>query len=171
MKKVLVATDKPFAKEAVDGILAKGKAAGYDVVLLEKYGTKDKLLAAVADADAMIIRSDVADKEVIEAGKNLKIIVRAGAGFDNIDLDAATACNVVAMNTPGQNSNAVAELAIGLMIMAARNNYNGKSGSEIKGKKLGIYGYGNVGRIIGKYAMAFGMEVIAYDPFLTKETI
>ncbi|MBQ5458583.1 MAG: 3-phosphoglycerate dehydrogenase, partial [Bacteroidales bacterium] len=109
MKKVLVATDKPFAKEAVDGIQAKAKAAGYEVILLEKYGTKDKLLAAVADVDAMIIRSDVADKEVIEAGKNLKIIVRAGAGFDNIDLNAATACNVVAMNTPGQNSNAVAE--------------------------------------------------------------
>lgn len=171
MKKVLVATDKPFAKEAVDGISAKAKQAGYELVLLEKYGTKDKLLSAVADVDAMIIRSDVADKEVIEAGKNLKIIVRAGAGFDNIDLDAASANKVVAMNTPGQNSNAVAELAIGLMIMAARNNYNGKSGSEIKGKKLGIYGYGNVGRIIGKYAMAFGMEVIAYDPFLTKETI
>jgi len=171
MKKVLVATDKPFAKEAVDGIQAKAKAAGYEVVLLEKYGTKDKLLAAVADVDAMIIRSDVADKEVIEAGKNLKIIVRAGAGFDNIDLNAATACNVVAMNTPGQNSNAVAELAIGLMIMAARNNYNGKSGSEIHGKKLGIYGYGNVGRLLGKYAMGFGMEVVAYDPFLTKEQI
>ncbi|MBQ1607110.1 MAG: 3-phosphoglycerate dehydrogenase, partial [Bacteroidales bacterium] len=171
MKKVLVATDKPFAKEAVDGIQAKAKAAGYEVILLEKYGTKDKLLAAVADVDAMIIRSDVADKEVIEAGKNLKIIVRAGAGFDNIDLNAATACNVVAMNTPGQNSNAVAELAIGLMIMAARNNYNGKSGSEIHGKKLGIYGYGNVGRLLGKYAMGFGMEVVAYDPFLTKEQI
>ncbi len=171
MKKVLVATDKPFAKEAVDGILAKGKSAGYEVVLLEKYGTKDKLLEAVADVDAMIIRSDIADKDVIEAGKNLKIIVRAGAGFDNIDLEAATANNVVAMNTPGQNSNAVAELAIGLMIMIARNNYNGKSGSEISGKKLGIYGYGNVGRLLGKYAMGFGMEVIAYDPFLTKEQI
>lgn len=171
MKKVLVATDKPFAKEAVDGILSKGKAAGYEIVLLEKYGTKENLLSAVADVDAMIIRSDVADKDVIEAGKNLKIIVRAGAGFDNIDLEAATANNVVAMNTPGQNSNAVAELAIGMMIMIARNNYNGKSGSEIAGKKLGIYGYGNVGRLLGKYAMGFGMEVIAYDPFLTKEQI
>ena len=171
MKKVLVATDKPFAKEAVDGIQAKAKEAGYEVILLEKYGTKENLLKAVADVDAMIIRSDIADKDVIEAGKNLKIIVRAGAGFDNIDLNAATACNVVAMNTPGQNSNAVAELVISMMIMIARNNFNGKSGSEINGKKLGIYGYGNVGRILGKYAMAFNMEVIAYDPFLTKEQI
>ena len=169
-KKILVATEKPFAKEATD--LMKAALKGdYKMEFLEKYTTVDQFKAAVADADALIIRSDKATKEIMDAAKNLKIIVRAGAGFDNIDLPEATAHKLIAMNTPGQNSNAVAELAIGLMIMAARNNYNGKSGSEIAGKKLGIYGYGNVGRIIGKYAMAFGMEVIAYDPFLKKEQI
>lgn len=169
-KKILVATEKPFAKEAV----AQMKAAvtpGYEMTFFEKYTSQAELVAAVKDADALIIRSDKATKEVMDAAKNLKIIVRAGAGFDNIDLPEATKHGLVAMNTPGQNSNAVAELAIGMMIMAARNNYNGKSGSEIKGKKIGIYGYGNIGRIIGKYAMAFNMEVIAYDPFLTKESV
>ena len=169
-KKILVATEKPFAAEAVT-LMKEALKGDYKMTFLEKYSSPAELIEAVKDADALIIRSDKATKEVMDAGKNLKIIVRAGAGFDNIDLPEATAHKIVAMNTPGQNSNAVAELAIGMMIMIARNNYNGKSGTEIHGKKLGIYGYGNVGRLIGKYAMGFGMEVIAYDPYLTKEAI
>ena len=169
--KILVATEKPFAPAAVEGIKKVAEQANYEVVLLEKYTDKSQLIDAVADVDAMIIRSDKATKEVIEAAKNLKIIVRAGAGFDNIDLEAATANNVVAMNTPGQNSNAVAELALGMMVMAARNFYNGKAGSELKGKTLGIHAYGNVGRLVGNIAKGFGMKVYAFDPFLKKEDI
>jgi hypothetical protein len=135
--KVLVATDKPFAKVAVDGIRREIEAAGYELVLLEKYGEKAKLLEAVKDANAIIIRSDIIDAEVLDAAKELKIVVRAGAGYDNVDLEAATAHNVCVMNTPGQNSNAVAELAFGLMVMAVRNMYNGTSGTELMGKKLG----------------------------------
>ncbi len=146
--KVLVATDKPFAKVAVDGIRKEIEAAGYELVLLEKYGEKAKLLEAVKDANAIIIRSDIIDAEVLDAAKELKIVVRAGAGYDNVDLEAATAHNVCVMNTPGQNSNAVAELAFGLMVMAVRNMYNGTSGTELMGKKLGIHAYGNVGRNI-----------------------
>jgi D-3-phosphoglycerate dehydrogenase / 2-oxoglutarate reductase len=171
MKKVLIATDKPFAKVAVDGIRKITAAAGYELVLLEKYTDKADLLKAVADVDAMIIRSDIADKEVLEAGKNLKIVVRAGAGYDNIDLVAATENNIVAMNTPGQNSNAVAELAFGMMVLMARNNYNGSSGSELRGKKIGIHAYGNVGRYVAKIAFGFGMDVYAFDPFVKKEAI
>jgi D-3-phosphoglycerate dehydrogenase len=171
MKKVLIATDKPFAKVAVDGIRKITDAAGYELVLLEKYTDKADLLKAVADVDAMIIRSDIADKNVLEAGKNLKIVVRAGAGYDNIDLAAATENNIVAMNTPGQNSNAVAELAFGMMVLMARNNYNGSSGSELRGKKLGIHAYGNVGRYVAKIAFGFGMDVYAFDPFVKKEVI
>ena len=141
--KVLVATEKPFAKVAVDGIKQVVEQAGYELVLLEKYTSKQQLLEAIADVDALIIRSDNVDAEVLDAAKNLKIVVRAGAGYDNIDLEAATAHNVVAMNTPGQNSIAVAELALGLMVMAVRNMYNGTSGTELKGKKLGIHAYGN----------------------------
>ncbi len=162
-KKILVATEKPFAKEAIDlmkGIVAKH--SGYKLELLENYTDAAQLKDAVKDADALIVRSDKATKEVLEAGKNLKIVVRAGAGYDNIDLAAATACNIVAMNTPGQNSNAVAELSIGMMIMSARNNYNGKSGTEIKGKSLGIYGLGNIGKLTAQYAKAFGMTVNVY---------
>ena len=143
--KVLVATEKPFAKVAVDGIREVVEAAGYELALLEKYTEKAQLLEAVADADALIIRSDIVDAEVLDAAKQLKIVVRAGAGYDNIDLVAATARKVVAMNTPGQNSNAVAELALGLMVYAVRNFYNGTSGTELKGKKLGIHAFGNVG--------------------------
>jgi len=165
--KVLVATDKPFAKVAVDGIRKEIEAAGYELVLLEKYGEKAKLLAAVEDVDAIIIRSDVIDAEVLDAAKRLKIVVRAGAGYDNVDLAAATAHNVCVMNTPGQNSNAVAELAFGLMVYAVRNFYNGTSGSELKGKKLGIHAYGNVGRNVAR----FGMEIYAYDAFCPKEVI
>ena len=163
--KVLVATDKPFAKVAVDGIKTVIAEAGYELALLEKYGEKSKLLEAVADADALIIRSDVIDAEVMDAAKQLKIVVRAGAGFDNVDLDAATAHGICVMNTPGQNSNAVAELALGLMVMAVRNFYNGTSGTELKGKRLGIHAYGNVGRNVARIAKGFGMEVSAYDAY------
>lgn len=163
--KVLVATEKPFAKVAVDGIREVVVKAGYELALLEKYTAKQQLLDAVADADAVIIRSDIVDEEVLAAAKNLKIVVRAGAGYDNIDLAAATAHNVVAMNTPGQNSNAVAELALGLMVYAVRNLYNGTSGTELKGKKLGIHAFGNVGRNVARIAQGFGMEVYAYDAY------
>lgn len=167
--KVLIATDKPFAAVAVNGIRDIVKAQGYELVLLEKYTSQDELVAAVADVDAMIIRSDKATKEVIDAAKKLKVIVRAGAGYDNIDLQACTDKGVVAMNTPGQNSNAVAELAFGMMVYMARNFYNGKSGSELKGKKIGIHAYGNVGQNVGRIAHGFGMEVYAFDPFMTDE--
>jgi D-3-phosphoglycerate dehydrogenase len=163
--KVLVATDKPFAKVAVDGIKKVIVEAGYEVALLEKYGDKAKLLEAVADADALIIRSDVIDAEVMDAAKQLKIVVRAGAGFDNVDLAAATVHGICVMNTPGQNSNAVAELALGLMVMAVRNFYNGTSGTELKGKRLGIHAYGNVGRNVARIAKGFGMEISAYDAY------
>lgn len=169
--KVLVATDKPFAKVAVEGIRKEVEGAGYELVLLEKYGEKVKLLEAVKDADAIIIRSDVIDAEVIQAAQNLKIVVRAGAGYDNVDLQAATEKGVCVMNTPGQNSNAVAELALGLMVMAVRNFYNGTSGTELKGKKLGIHAYGNVGRNVARIARGFGMEIYAYDAFCPKEVI
>lgn len=170
-KKVLVATVKPFAPAAVQGIREVVEGAGYELALLEKYESQDDLIKAVADADAMIIRSDKATKEVIDAAKNLKIIVRAGAGYDNIDLAACTAKGIVAMNTPGQNSNAVAELALGMMVYLARNGYNGKAGAELKGKKIGIHAFGNVGRNVGRIAKGFGMEVYAFDPFMTKEQI
>ena len=169
--KVLVATDKPFAKIAVDGIRKEIEAAGYELALLEKYGEKAKLLEAVKDVDAIIIRSDVIDAEVLDAAKELKIVVRAGAGYDNVDLEAATAHNVCVMNTPGQNSNAVAELAFGLMVMAVRNMYNGASGTELKGKKLGIHAYGNVGRNVARIAKGFGMDIYAYDAYCPKEVI
>ena len=169
--KVLVATDKPFAKVAVDGIRKEIEAAGYELVLLEKYGEKAKLLEAVKDANAVIIRSDIIDAEVLDAAKELKIVVRAGAGYDNVELEAATAHNVCVMNTPGQNSNAVAELAFGLMVMAVRNMYNGTSGMELMGKKLGIHAYGNVGRNVARIAKGFGMEIYAFDAFCPKEVI
>lgn len=169
--KVLVATDKPFAKVAVDGIRKVVEDAGYELVLLEKYGEKAKLLEAVKDANAIIIRSDIIDAEVFDAAKDLKIVVRAGAGYDNVDLEAATAHGVCVMNTPGQNSNAVAELAFGLMVMAVRHMYNGTSGTELKGKKLGIHAYGNVGRNVARIAKGFGMEIYAYDAFCPKTLI
>lgn len=169
--KVLVATEKPFAKVAVEGIREVVENAGYQLVLLEKYTAKEQLLQAVVDADALIVRSDNVDAEVIEAAKQLKIVVRAGAGYDNIDLAAATAHNVVAMNTPGQNANAVAELAIGMMVMAVRNMYNGTSGTELKGKKLGIHAYGNVGRNVARIAKGFGMEIFAYDAYCPDEVM
>ncbi len=169
--KVLIATDKPFASVAVKGIREIVEAHGFELVLLEKYTSPAELIAAVADVDAMIIRSDNATKEVIDAAKKLKVIVRAGAGYDNIDLDACTAKGVVAMNTPGQNSNAVAELVFGMMIYQARCAFSGKSGTELKGKKIGIHAYGNVGQQVGRIARGFDMEVYAFDPFMTDEQI
>ena len=171
MKKVLVATDKPFAKVAVDGIREIIERAGYELRLLEKYTSHEDLISAVADVEAIIIRSDIVDKAVINAGKNLEIVVRAGAGYDNIDLEAAKAKAVVAMNTPGQNSNAVAELALGMMVYAARNNFNGTSGTELRGKKLGLQAYGNVGRYVARIAKGFGMDVYAFDPFVEVKAI
>ncbi len=165
--KVLVATEKPFAKEAVEGIRQIVEEAGYELCLLEKYTDKAQLLEAVAEVDAMIVRSDKVTAEVIEAAKNLKIVVRAGAGYDNVDLAAATQRGVVVMNTPGQNSNAVAELALGMMIYMARNRFTPGTGCEIQGKTLGIHAYGNVGKLVAKKGKALGMQVIAYDPFIT----
>lgn len=169
--KVLVATEKPFAKVAIDGIKQVLDEAGYEMALLEKYTDKKELLDAVVDADAIIIRSDIVDAEVIAAAKQLKIVVRAGAGYDNVDLQAATNANVVVMNTPGQNANAVAELALGLMVYAVRNLFNGTSGTELMGKKLGIHAYGNVGRNVARVAKGFGMEIYAYDAYCPKEVI
>lgn len=169
--KVLIATEKPFAAAAVEGIRKEVEGAGHELALLEKYTETAQLLDAVKDADALIIRSDKATAEVFEAAKNLKIVVRAGAGYDNIDLTAATAHNVVAENTPGQNSNAVAELVLGMLVYGARNFYNGKSGSELMGKKLGILAFGNVGRNVARIAKGFGMEVYAYDAFCPKDVI
>lgn len=168
--KVLVATEKPFAKVATDGIRKIVEAAGFELALLEKYTSVDELYAAVADADALIVRSDKVTQAVVDAAKNLKIVVRAGAGFDNLDLNALSARQIVAMNTPGQNSNAVAELAVGMMIFMARAQFGG-AGTEISGKTLGIHAYGNVGRIVGKYGKALGMNVIAFDPFVADKSI
>ena len=165
--KVLIATEKPFAKRAVDGIKEILAAADYEVVLLEKYSDKGQLLEAVADVDALIVRSDKVTAEVLEAAHNLKIVVRAGAGFDNVDCEEAKRQGVVVMNTPGQNSNAVAELALALMIFISRNQFTSGTGSEIQGKTLGIHAYGNVGKLVGRKGKALGMNVIAYDPFVT----
>ena len=155
----------------MDGIRKEIEAAGYELVLLEKYTEKAQLLDAVKDVNAIIIRSDIVDKEVLDAAKELKIVVRAGAGYDNVDLAEATAHDVCVMNTPGQNSNAVAELAFGMMIMAVRNFYNGKAGTELMGKKLGIHAYGNVGRNVARIAKGIGMDIYAYDAFCPKEAI
>ena len=171
MAKILVATEKPFAAVAVKGIREVVEGAGMELALLEKYTEKAQLLDAVKDADAVIIRSDKVDAEVLDAAKNLKIVVRAGAGYDNVDLDAATAHKVCVMNTPGQNSNAVAELVFGMLVYGVRNFYNGTSGTELMGKKLGIHAYGNVGRNVARVAKGFGMEVYAFDPFMTDEQI
>ncbi len=172
MARILIATEKPFAAIAVKGIReVVEQEAGDELLLLEKYTDKNQLLDAVKDVDALIIRSDKIDAEVLAAAKQLKIVVRAGAGYDNVDLEAATTHGVCVMNTPGQNSNAVAELAFGLMVMAVRNFYNGTSGSELKDKKLGIHAFGNVGRNVARIAKGFGMEIFAYDAFCPKEAI
>ncbi len=164
--KVLVATEKPFASAAVEGIRSVLNKAGYELSLLEAYTEKQELLSAVKDADALIVRSDKVDEEVINAADKLKIVVRAGAGYDNIDLEACNTKNIVAMNTPGQNSNAVAELAFGMMVYLARGGYNGKPGTELRGKSLGIHAYGNVGKYVAQIAKGFGMDIFAFDPFV-----
>ena len=168
---VLVATEKPFAPVAVQGIREVVEGAGMQLALLEKYTDKAQLLEAVQSADALIIRSNKVDEAVLAAAPNLKIVVRAGAGYDNVDLAAATAHNVCVMNTPGQNSNAVAELVFGLLVSGVRNFYNGTAGIELKGKKLGILAYGNVGRNVARIAKGFGMEIYAYDAFCPAEVI
>lgn len=167
--KILVATEKPFAAAAVNGIREIATAAGHELALLEKYTEKSQFLEAVADADALIVRSDKVTAEVIAAAPNLKIVVRAGAGYDNLDLAACTQRGIVAMNTPGQNSNAVAELAIAMMIFMSRNRFTPGTGCEIQGKTLGIQAYGNVGRLVAAKAMALGMKVMAFDPFVPAE--
>ena len=169
--KVLVATQKPFAPVAVEGIREIVREAGYEFALLEKYEDESELVAAVADADALIVRSDKVTAAVLAAAPKLRIVVRAGAGYDNIDLDACTAKGVVAMNTPGQNSNAVAELAVAMMIFMARGQFTPSTGSEISGKTLGVQAFGNVGRLVARKAGALGMKVLATDPFLTPEQI
>ena len=167
--KALVATQKPFAAKAVEGIKAIFKAAGIETVMLEKYVSEAELIESVADVDALIVRSDKVTKAVLDAAKKLKIVVRAGAGYDNLDLEACTAHNVVAMNTPGQNANAVAELAIAFMIYMSRNRFTPGTGSEISGKRLGLQAFGNVARLVGAKAAALGMKVMAYDPFVKPE--
>jgi D-3-phosphoglycerate dehydrogenase / 2-oxoglutarate reductase len=169
--KVLVATDKPFAKAAVDGIRKIVEEAGHNLALLEKYTTEEELLEAVRDANAMIVRSDKITAKVIEHAPELKIVVRAGAGYDNLDLAACTQRGIVAMNTPGQNSNAVAELALGMMIYVSRNCFNPGTGSELKGKTIGIHAYGNVGKLVAKLAKGFEMNVLAFDPFVDSERV
>ncbi len=169
--KILIATEKPFASEAVEGIKKVVAEGGHELSLLEKYTEKAQLLEAVKDADALIIRSDKIDAEVLSAASTLKIVVRAGAGYDNVDLSAATAHNVVVENTPGQNSNAVAELVFGMLVAAVRNFYNGKSGTELMGKTLGILAFGNVGRNVARIARGFGMNILAYDAYCPAEVI
>ncbi len=171
MKNILIATEKPFAAKAVSGIKEVSEKAGYKLSLLEKYTEKKQLLDAIKSADALIVRSDKITEEIINNAPKLKVIVRAGAGYDNIDLEAASKKSVVVMNTPGQNSNAVAELTIGMMIFLARNKYNGKAGNELRGKNIGIHAYGNVGRGVATLAKGFGMNVYAFDPFVSKEAI
>ncbi len=169
--KILVATEKPFAAAAVDGIREIVEGAGYELALLEKYGSKQELLDAVATADGLIIRSDIVDAEVLDAAKNLKVVVRAGAGYDKVDLASATAHGVCVENTPGQNSNAVAELVFGMTVMAVRNMYDGTSGTELKDKTIGIHAFGQVGRNVARIAKGFGMEVSALDPYCPDSVI
>jgi len=171
MKKVLIATVKPFAPETLPLIKTICNKAGYEMELIEKYESQDDLIKAVRGANALIIRSDKVTREVIEAAESLEIVVRAGAGYDNVDLEAATANKVVVMNTPGQNSNAVAELALGMMVYFARNLFNGKPGAELKGKKLGMHAYGHVGRLVANIAKGFGMEIFAFDPYIENDDI
>ncbi len=168
-KKVLVATEKPFAQAAIDEISKIISDAGYSLVLLENYQQKEELIDALSDANAVIVRSDKMTSEVIERAPQLEIIVRAGAGYDNVELEAATKKQIVVMNTPGQNSNAVAELAFGMMLYLARKGFSGKSGNELRGKKLGIHAYGNVGKYVALIGKGFGMEIYAYDPFVPEE--
>lgn len=171
MKKILIATQKPFAAAAAKQMVKLAEDKGYKAELFEKYAGQADFVKAVVDADAIVIRSDEATKEVIEAAKNLKVIVRAGAGYDNIDLAACTAKGVVAMNTPGQNSNAVAELVFGMMVFSARGGFDGGTGTELRDKNIGIHAYGNVGKYVALIAKGFGMNVYAFDPFVSAEVM
>lgn len=171
MSTILLVTEKPFTKQTIDDIRDIIEKSGNKFKLLENYTDKKQFLEAVSDVDALIVRSDKVTKEIIEASKNLKIIVRAGAGFDNIDLDAATQKGIVVMNTPGQNSNAVAELVFGLLVFAIRNFYNGKTGTELKGKKLGLLAFGQVGRNVARIGKGFGMDIYSYDAFVPAKVI
>lgn len=166
--KILVATEKPFSKQAIEGIKEIAEKSAHELVVLEKYTAKQELLDAVKSANAIITRSDIIDKEVLDAAKDLKIVVRAGTGYDNLDLEAATENGVCVMNTPGQNSNAVAELVLGFLIFLTRNGFDGTSGSELKGKKLGLHAFGYIGEIVAYIALGFGMEVYAYSPSLSE---
>ncbi|MEN8222567.1 MAG: 3-phosphoglycerate dehydrogenase [Acidobacteriota bacterium] len=170
-KKVLVVTIKPFASKAIEELKKTGESAGYQIDFLESYSEKSEIINKLPGYEGMIIRSDKIDQEIINSSEDLKIVVRAGAGYDNVDLAAASAKNIVVMNTPGQNSNAVAELALGMLVMMARNKYNGKSGTELKGKKLGIHAYGNVGKFVAGIAKGFGMDLYAFDPFIDDSAI
>lgn len=169
--KVLLATGKPFALQAVEGIQNIIEAAGHTFVKLENYTDKSQILEAVSDANAMIIRSDIIDQDIIDAAHNLKVIVRAGAGYDNVDLAAATASGVCVMNTPGQNANAVAELVIGMMIYMQRNHFDGTVGRELSERRLGLYAFGNVAKMVAKIARGFSMPVYAYSPTLTHDDL
>jgi D-3-phosphoglycerate dehydrogenase len=171
MKKILIATEKPFAPAAVAQIREIAKSNGYEFALLEKYSSAQELKTAVSDVNALIVRSDKVSADIIDAAKELEIVVRAGAGYDNLDLEACSSKSVVAMNTPGQNSNAVGELAVGMMVFQARNQYNGTAGTELRGKALGIHAYGNVGAYVAQIAKGFGMDVYAFDPFVSSEKI
>ncbi len=171
MKKLLVATKKPFDPAAIPQIKEIAGNAGYSVEIFEKYEEQAELVEAVKEADALIVRSDKVTREVVEAAPNLKIVVRAGAGYDNVDLEACTEKDITVMNTPGQNSNAVAELALGMMVFNARGEFNGKPGTELRSKTLGIHAYGHVGKLVANIAKGFGMKVSAYDPFIDKEEI
>jgi D-3-phosphoglycerate dehydrogenase len=171
MKKILIATDKPFSKVAVQAIQGVIIDAGYECVLLEKYTSPHEFHKAASDVDAMIIRSDIVDKDVLKAAKNLKIVVRAGAGYDNVDLAAATEKGIVVMNTPGQNSNAVAELVFGMLVFLNRGGFDGSTGTELRNKKIGIHAFGYVGRIVALIAKGFGMKVYAHDPFVDRVLI
>lgn len=166
--KILVATEKPFSKQAVDGIKKIASNNNHELIVLEKYTSKQELLDAVKDVNAIIIRSDIVDKEVLDAAKELKIVVRAGAGYDNVDLEAATTNGVCVMNTPGQNSNAVAELVFGFLLYLSRNGYDGSAGTELKGKRLGLHAFGYISKIAAKIALGFGMKVYAYSPSLSR---
>ncbi len=169
MKKVLVATEKPFSQFAVEKIRKVVEDAKYEFKLLENYTSKEELLEAIADVDAAIVRSDKIDKDVVDAASKLKIVVRAGAGYDNLDLTACSEKNIIAMNTPGQNSNAVAELVFGMLIYGIRKHFSGASGTELRGKSFGIHAYGNIGHFVGQIALGFGMKVYAYDPYVTND--
>jgi len=169
--KVLVATEKAFAPVAIKLIREVTDAAGFQLALFENYKDVSELLAAVADADAMIVRSDLVTPQVLDAAKKLRIVVRAGAGYDNLDLPACTAHKVVAMNTPGQNSNAVAELAFEMMLYQARGGFAGKSGTELRGKTVGLHAFGNVGKYMAEIAKGFGMDIYAFDPFVNEDVM